>query len=408
MAEWVKTLKKIAKKILTKFNVEIRRADRRFVSLKSEDRCRGNALLSYIIDPFLLKNGEPVSSTHTHYWESLQIARTLLNLGYRVDVIHYSNKTFIPRKKYSVFIGARTNFQRITQLLNKDCVKIVHLDTAHWLFNSSAEYKRCLDLQQRKGVTLRSFRSVEPNWAVEYADYATILGNKFTISTYSYAQKPIFRLSIPTVAVYPWPEDKNFESCRNHFLWFGGVGLVHKGLDLVLEAFAKMPDHHLTVCGPIQKEKDFENVYYKELYQTPNIHTIGWVDVSSPEFIEITNNCLGLIYPSCSEGQSGAVVTCLQAGLIPIISRESGVDVNDFGLILKDCSIEEIKTSICRISSLSTEELKRMSRKAWEFARANHTRERFAKEYRKFVEKIITTHNANKVLPSADVEVINA
>lgn len=84
------------------------------------------------------------------------------------------------------------------------------------------------------------------------------------------------------------------------------------------------------------------------------------------------------------------------------------MDVNDFGLILKDCSIEEIKTSIYRISSLSTEELKRMSRKAWEFARANHTRERFAEEYRKFVEKIITTHSTKNVLLSADVEVINA
>ena len=401
-------MKKIAKKILAKLDIEITRPDRRFVSLKPENGCRGNALLSYIIDPFLLRHGEPLPSLHTNHWESLQIARTLLNLGYHVDVIHYSNQTFIPKRDYSLFIAARTNFQRIAQLLNKDCLKIVHLDTAHWLFNSSAEYRRCLDLQQRKGVTLRSFRSVEPNWALEYADCATILGNDFTISTYSYAQKPIFRLSVPTCTVYPWPGHKDYEACRNHFLWFGGRGLVHKGLDLVLEAFAEMPDHRLTVCGPIEKEKDFENVYYKELYQAPNIHTVGWVDVSSPKFIEITNDCLGLIYPSCSEGQSGAVVTCLQAGLIPIISRESGVDVNDFGLILKDCSIEEIKTSICRISSLSTEELKRMSRKAWEFARANHTRERFAEEYRKFVEKIITTHSTKNVLPSADVEVINA
>ena len=34
--------------------------------------------------------------------------------------------------------------------------------------------------------------------------------------------------------------------------------MVHKGLDLVLEAFAGMPEYHLTVCGPVAKEKDFE------------------------------------------------------------------------------------------------------------------------------------------------------
>jgi hypothetical protein len=31
---------------------------------------------------------------------------------------------------------------------------------------------------------------------------------------------------------------------------------------LVLNIFAEMPEYNLTVCGPIQKEKDFEKVYY--------------------------------------------------------------------------------------------------------------------------------------------------
>jgi glycosyltransferase involved in cell wall biosynthesis len=387
-------LKKIIKQVAMKLGIEISRTDRRIISLKPNKKGLGNVLLSYIIDPFLLKKDEPLSNSHTNYWEALQIAKTFLGLGYCVDVINYGNKTFIPQKKYSFFVSSRTNFQRIAQLLNKDCVKIAHLDTAHWLFNSSAEYRRCLDLQKRKGVTLASFRPVDHNWAIEYADCATILGNNFTISTYHYAQKPIFPVPVPTCTVYPCPENKNYETCRNHFLWLGNLGLVHKGLDLVLEAFAEMPDYHLSVCGPIQKEKDFEKAFYKELYQTPTIHTVGWVDVSSPKFLEIANKCVGLIYPSCSEGQSGAVVTCLQAGLIPIISYESGVDVHDFGIILKDCSINEIKRSIQMVSKLPAEELKQMARKAWEYARANHTREKYAKEYQKTVEKIINNFGA--------------
>ena len=389
-----KNMKKIIKKIVRKFGIEISRYSPKLhegevVSLKPQNACHGNVLLSYIIEPFLLKDGEPVSNAHTHDWESLQIAKTFLDLGYAVDVIDYRNNIFIPKKDYSFFVAARTNFQRIAQLLNENCVKIVHLDTAHWLFNNSAVYRRCLDLQQRWGVTLKSFKWVEPNWAIECADYATVLGNEFTVSTYSYAQKTIIPLSVPAVTVYPWAKDKNYGDCRNHFLWFGSSGLVHKGLDLVLETFAKMPDYHLYVCGPIQEEKDFEKAYYEELYQTPNIHTVGWVDISSSEFVEITNKCIGLIYPSCSEGQSGAVVTCLQAGLIPILSYESGVDVDTFGVILEDCSIDEIKISVQKVSNLPAEELKRMSRKAWEYARANHTRESFAKEYRRVVDKIM-------------------
>lgn len=381
-------LKKIIKRFAEKFGIEIKRYRSECVSLVPEGHCKGHVLLSYILEPFNAKAGEPVSNFHTNYWESLQIARTFLDLNYAVDVIHWADDRFIPKERYSIFVGARRNFQRIAELLNDDCLKIVHLDTAHWLFNGFAEYMRCLDLQKRRGMTLRSFRFVEPNWAIEYADCATILGNKFTISTYEYARKPIYRVPVPAIAEYPWPENKDFESSRNRFLWFGGIGLVHKGLDLVLEAFSEMPQYHLTVCGPIDKEKDFESIYYRELYQTPNIQSMGWVDVTTSEFIEIANSCIGTIYPSCSEGGGGSVINCMQIGLIPVVSYESSVDVNDFGFILDSCSIADIKQSTEMFASLTVEELKDRARKTWEFARANHTREVFAERYRQTIEDI--------------------
>lgn len=391
-------LTKILKKITRKLGFEIKRyfpdfSGRGFVSLKPENGRQGDVLLSYgpfgQIDSFLLKEEGRASNTHTNYWESLQMARTFLNIGYAVDIVSYLNEEFSPQKRYSFFIGARTNFEKFVQRLNEDCLKVVHLDMAHWLFNNSAAYKRCLALQQRRGVTVRNPKMCEPNWAIEYADCATILGNKFTISTYHYARKPIYPIPISTCAVYPRPEDKDFESCRKNFLWFGSSGLVHKGLDLVLDAFIEMPDYHLTVCGPIGNESDFETAYHRELYQTPNIHTVGWIDVNSQQFVGILNNCVGLIYPSCAEGQSGAVVNCLHAGLIPVISYESGVDIDNFGVILRDCSVDEIKSIIKKISNLAPQELKSMALNAWEFARANHTREKFAEEYKKAMLKII-------------------
>lgn len=375
------------------------------VSLQPKKPSQGNVLISYIIDPFL-NSAQPVPNSHTSYWESLQMAQTFLDLGYCVDVINWPNDGFWPEKEYSFFIDSRWNLQRLAPLLNKDCVKIMHIDVAHILFKNAAESQRLLALQQRKHVTLGPRRFEWPNLGIEHADCATILGNEFTISTFRYANKPMYPIPISTPVVYPWPEGKDFEACRKRFLWFGSFGLVSKGLDLVLDAFAEMPDYHLTVCGPIrgkkdfvsafygplEGEKDFEDAFSKELYQTPNIHTIGWIDINTPEFIEIANSCIGLIFPSCCEGQAGGVVTCLHAGIIPIISYESGVDVDDFGVILKNCTIEEIKNSIRTVSNLPTPELKRMAKKAWEFARANHTREKFAEEYWKVVEKIIATY----------------
>ena len=343
----------------------------KIVSLQTQAERKGNLLLSYVIEPFLLKAGEAISNAHTHDWESVQIAQTFLNLGYDVDIVDYDDRRFEPDKSYSFFVSARTNFQRLSTLLNEDCVKIVHLDMAHWLFNNLAAYKRLLSFQQRKKITLSNIKFQEINWAIESADYATILGNQFTIDTYLYAGKPIFRVPISTCATYPSPENKGFDGCRTNFLWLGSSGLVHKGLDLVLDAFLEMPDHHLYVLGPISEEKAFESAYDKALYHTPNIHTLGWVDVTGDDFIDVANQCIAIVYPSCAEGGGGSVINCLHAGLIPIISYESSVDVGNFGIILKDCTPNEIKASIQKLSQMPAGELKKMSTSAWEFANAN-------------------------------------
>jgi len=393
-------LKKIIKNIINEFGVEIRRIppeDKLYkvVSLVSKVAPVGNMLLSYLNEPFLLDEGESIPNSHTNYWESWQIANTFLDLGYNVDVVNSYNHKFVPGKKYDIFVGHRNQYERIAKMLGEDCLKIAHFDTAHWNFNNYSSNKRALELQRRRGVTTYrwSMKLVEHNMAIEYADYATVLGNEFTVNTYAYAKKPVFRIPISTCDMYPWPEKKNFETCRNKYLWFGSHGMVHKGLDLVLEAFKDMPDYNLTICGPVEKEEYFVKVYYKELYNSRNINTIGWVDTSSDEFINILKNCVGLVYPSCSEGQNGGVITCMHGGLIPIVSYESGVDVDDeYGILLKNSSIEEIKYSINKISNLPVDQLKRMAKKSWEFARKYHTRDRFSAEYRKAIQTILNIY----------------
>jgi len=365
------------------------------VSLTPDRPIQGNVLLSYkqAFEGFLLRPGQPTLNTHTNYWYSMQMAKTFLDLGYGVDVIDCYNDSFLPEKDYSVIVDVRGNLERLAPLLHKECVKIMHIDAAHLLFHNAAESRRLLELQQRKGVTLRPRRFEEPNLSIEHADCATTTGNTFTMSTFKYANKPIYRLPIAAAVSCPWPEGKDWEACRKHFLWFSSGGLVHKGLDLALDAFAEMPEYHLTVCGPIDRENDFRQAYYKELYQMPNIETVGWVDVNSRKFTDIANTCCGLIYTSCSEGGGACAVTCLHTGLIPVVSYESSVDVHDFGIMLRSCSIEDIRASVQTVAGLPSQELKRMARRAWEFARANHTRERFAERYREVIVEILTAAN---------------
>jgi hypothetical protein len=380
----------------------------RVIRLGPEKRTSGRVLISFYIQPYLLDSAKPIPRDHPYYWhasywECTEMARSFLERGYAVDVISWENDRFIPRDTYEIFLDCRHNMERLAPLLPKECLKIFHVDLAHMVFHNAAESQRLLALQRRRGVTLRNRRFEPPNLGIEYADCATVLGNEFTMNTYRYANKSMYPIPLSQPVLYEWPEGKNFEDFRRSYLWLGSGGLVRKGLDLVLDVFARMPQYRLTVCGPVHEEQDFVSAYYKELFETPNIRTIGWVDFGSREFADITTQCIGLIYPSCCEGQCGAVITCLHAGLIPIASYESGVDLDGFGVTLMDCSIEEITRSIEMISSLPAAELHTMARKGWEYAQENHSRDCFAREWRRVLGAMLEKHVANRATASITV-----
>lgn len=364
-------------------------------SVGPEAPVRGNALLSYDPAFAVLSAGtrHSIPNSHTNYWESMAMVDVLVALGYRVDVTPHTTEVRQPADKYSIVIDTRLNLERLAPLVRPDCIKLMHIDSAHILFNNAAEFSRLLNLQHRRGVTLRPQRYQHVNLCIESADCATTTGNAFTIGTYAYAKKPIYRLPVSAAVNCEWPSNKNWDACRRSFVWFSSGGLVHKGLDLVLEAFAEMPEYRLTVCAPLDQEEEFVRAYRRELYETPNIEAVGWVDVESAKFREITDSCVALVYPSCSEGGGASAITCMHAGLIPIVSYEASVDVDDFGFLLKSSTIEDIRTAIRMVADLPVAELEAKGRMAWESARANHTRERFVEVYRGVLNEIIVRYS---------------
>ena len=351
-------------------------------------RTRGSVLLAYIVEPFLSATAPSVA--HTHFQESRLIAEAYLERGYDVDVIDYRHGTFVPRRDYDIIVSARTNLEALANRSARTQHVIAHLDTAHYVYNNRAAYDRLLALQQRRGLTSTSVRIVEPNLAIERASIGAVLGNRtFTATTYAYARKPLYPLPVPSAVSLPWIE-RDYDACRRRFLWMGSAGFVHKGLDLVLETFATNPSLELDVCGPLAQDREFAAQFERELYDTPNIHAVGWIDVGSDRFIDIARSTVGFVYPSCSEGQAGSAVVALHAGLIPIVSRQTGIDVGDFGLVLSNCSAAEIDAAVRHISELSTVELRQRSRAAWEYAQAHHTPSAYRQAYDTMLDAVLT------------------
>lgn len=384
---WVlRRLRRLAEKWLRRW----RRTDRQVVTLEPVGEQRGRVLFSYILDPFLAASEEAIPYWHTNYWESYTMAHAFAEAGYRVDCISWTNHTFVPSQAYDYLVDVRLNLQRLAPLVGEDTVKIFHIDTGHHEFHNGAQDRRLQRIRDERGARLRGRKRLEENLGIETADCATVLGNGFTQGTYAFARKPLFRIPISVPAQYPWPEDRDWQRARRRFLWFGSGGLVHKGLDLVLEAFAGMPELELVVCGPVGRERDFEEEFFEELYRTPNVHLEGWVDVAGGAFREILASCLAVVYPSCSEGGGGSVISCMHGGLIPVVTPEASVDVSPgFGVILRRPTVEEIRSEARALAARPVEELRTMARGAWEHAREHHTRPVFQREYRRFVQRLV-------------------
>ncbi|HVS03023.1 MAG TPA: glycosyltransferase [Thermoanaerobaculia bacterium] len=376
---------RVARKLLRR----ARRIERRVVRLEPAGGARGEALFSFVVDPFCLPPGAEPSLDHTHDWESLQMARTLVELGFAVDAIHWTHP-LPPRRTYDLFVDVRLNMERLAPSLPPGCLKVLHIETAHWRFHNAAQRARLEELRRRRGIELPPHRLLEENRAIEVADCATILGNELTASTYAFAGKPLHRVPISNPILYPSPAGKDFAACRRRFLWLGSDGFVHKGLDLVLEAFAGLPGYELTVCGPFFREPRFEIAFWSELHHTPNIRTLGWVDVASEQFRRLATATLAMVYPSCSEGGGGSLITAMHAGLIPLATREASVDLEPgFGVLLEDPTVEGIQAAVRRLADLPAERLEAMAVAAWRHVRTQHTRERFAAGYRRAMREIL-------------------
>lgn len=353
------------------------------------------ALLSYIVIPFK-KN----SLSHTSYFEAQSWAKILFELGYNVDIIHYENSKNIDLSKYDFICGFGDIFQQYFESgLSKKVVTIYYGTGMHVCHQNYATLKRIKELHARKNVWIgKSARFVEKTWTHQttLSDGIIALGNNVSANSYQqYYDKKIYSVGAPffrTCNADIILHNRKNEANKS-FLWFGSSGLVHKGLDLVLENFSNRKYLTLNVCGPIENEKDFVEIYKKELYFSDNIKTHGFVDLGSEKFKDILSSCSFVIFPSCSEGGGAAVITAIgNGGLIPIISEETTVSTGS-EIWIEELTIDGVGKAINSALSLSEQQIKDMQIKNLKYILENHSKEKYYNTLKNSIESIIKETN---------------
>lgn len=377
-----------------------------------------NCLLLYIVEPF--RNPKKDNVSHQNYWQAKELTKIIGEMKYNVDVIQFSDRRAKLTKKYDLVIDLHPGMNILySDHLNYGAKRIAYITGSNVCFSNQAEKKRLESIYQRRGVRIQPRRQTKPfdKKLLSSFDAMFFMGNEHNLKTYAeYAPKKVFLIK-NTGYDFLAGHDGSKKSSKS-FLFLAGSGQAHKGLDLLLEVFSKNTNLHLYVCSNFKAEKDFARFYHKELFETPNIHPIGFININSFEFVEIIKKCAYLISPSCSEGQSGSVLAGMSAGLIPIISKESGFN-DDEAFLIKDCSVETLVKEIRQFSQKTPEWISEKRLLAEKIAREQFGRNNFSDSIKKalsgvlknndkpLISVIIPAHNSAQTMGVAVESIIN-
>ncbi len=365
----ISKIKQLLKKIVSVFGyelVEVKSYVPLVITNVFNTSYQKTVLLSYIKSVFTNPENRN-DRTHTNRYTTFLIAETLRDLGYNVDVVDCGDDFKDDFNKYELVIGLGKALDYVLENRKpEDKTKVIWFGTGcNPLFSNIATLNRLKDFHQRnKQLLFSSTRYIKEDWPLqhEFSDWIILHGSTFAKSTYEL--KNINAIHAPVFIYHSFNRtDEEWSNAKKNFLWFGTGGLIHKGLDLLLDTFKDIPNVSLHVCGNIEGEQDFFNYSKHIIDSNVNIIYHGFVDVKSKVFEDILRACAFVIFPSASEGNSASVITCMaNGGLIPIVPISADVDLNGFGINIKELSVNAMLLEINELKQQSTKIIKDTSR----------------------------------------------
>lgn len=302
-----------------------------------------HALISYVLFPPSPINFDFFFNiSHNRYLKSYLMAESLIENGYTVHIYDYNDLDIDYSYNYELFIGHNYTFHDISLKLRNSCKKILLTTGSSPQFDNLSLVARQNDLNHRLGINEVFFI---PNSNIEYvkknidiADEFFMIGNKSVSDTWGIENcKRIIHFN--NVNNIKFIKKK---SRTNNFIYLSSVGQLRRGLDLVIDTF-KGRSEIIYICGNYNEEV-FLKYYSNIISSSPNIRLMGYVDQTSSKFKEMVLNSDFAILPSCSEGQSGSILTLMSFGLLPVITDNVGFsNYKDYGFRISDLSLETVK-----------------------------------------------------------------
>lgn len=305
---------------------------------------KSNALVYFKSDIFF-SNLIFKMNTHTNNIEIKVLCETLKEMNYNVYLVDRDARIEeidkLKKKNFEIFISnASGNSAKFHDYIIKHFSikkKILYASGPEPHFSNELVLERyknfdkkynCLSIKRRI-VDIKKNKN-----RLKKIDSIFYIGNDFSRSSYEKYQIPLYQLLPIINNKCLLTEDEIRKKKSTNVVYVGGTGLICKGLDIVIDAFLELPDFRLDIFGP-SNENDFWNIYRNKI-KGKNIFFHGFVSPNSSLFRSIVKKATYHVNCPAAEGMATSILFTNSFGVIPIVSENSGIDIQNFGYEIKN------------------------------------------------------------------------
>ncbi|NRB39313.1 MAG: glycosyltransferase [Pseudomonadales bacterium] len=92
------------------------------------------------------------------------------------------------------------------------------------------------------------------------------------------------------------------------------------------------------------------------------------------------SECVFAIFPSCSEAEASSVLNLMANGLIPIMTKETGISVGEFGFLIEGFNDSAIEKAVSKALTSNEHELLQRSAETLQTTRMRNSIENYTLE----------------------------
>ena len=322
-------------------------------------------------------------------------ARTLYNVLKSfgdVDYIDFSEWEKIRGQSYDLFVGINHNFDKILKYcyIKKSVYYAVNQypKVRNMIIRKFNNHRRIVNFFHHfklflYGILKKSWRA---SYKYEYApvvesilsaDAIICLGNdvvKKSYIDYGYPEDKFFIINYDLLMGCATPKTKFHKPIR--ILYVATELCLRKGTDILYDLFIKLAQHskldyRLTIVGGGGCGRQYTYLINKLAKKSA-----GKVSYLGPlfgqKYTEILKANDFYFFPSIEEGQAGTVLDAMYNGLIPLITKESGVDFSPLGFLEPRMKSKKNMTILKSIFDLSDEEKRKLSTQTAQYYNDKH------------------------------------